>query len=175
MLQELLADLLRLGVRLIDLVDRDDHRDAGRLGVVDRLDRLGTQSVVGGHHQDDDVGDVGSAGAHLRECLVAWGVEEGDLRLVGQAYLIGADVLRDAAGLMRNHVRTADRVEQGGFAVVDVTHDRDHRRTRLQRLGCIDVLGRVDIDVGLTDALDAVAELGDEQLGRVLVDRLRLE
>ena len=57
--------------------------------------------------------------------------------------------------------------------MVDVTHDRDHRRTRLQRLGCIDVLGRVDIDVGLTDALDAVAELGDEQLGRVLVDRLR--
>ena len=39
-LEKLLADLLRLGVRLVDLVDRDDHRDAGRLGVVDRLDRL---------------------------------------------------------------------------------------------------------------------------------------
>ena len=39
-LEKLLADLLRLGVGLIDLVDRDDHRHAGRLGVVDRLDRL---------------------------------------------------------------------------------------------------------------------------------------
>ena len=39
-LQQLLADLLRLGVRLVDLVDGDDHRHAGRLGVVDRLDRL---------------------------------------------------------------------------------------------------------------------------------------
>ena len=41
-----------------------------------------------------------------------------------------------------------------------------------RRLGCIDVLGRVDVDIALADALDAVAELGDEQLGRVLVDGL---
>ena len=56
--------------------------------------------------------------------------------------------------------------------MVDVAHDRDDRRARLQRLGRIDVLGRVDVDVALADALDAVAELGDEQLGRVLVDGL---
>ena len=42
----------------------------------------------------------------------------------------------------------------------------------LKRLGRIDVLGRVDVDVAFADALDAVAELGDQQLGRVLVDRL---
>ena len=64
-LQQLLADLLRLGIGLIDLVDRDDHRDAGRLGVVDRLDRLRLEAVVGRDHQDDDVGDVRAAGAHL--------------------------------------------------------------------------------------------------------------
>ena len=84
-LQQLLADLLRLGIRLIDLVDRDDHRHAGGLGVVDRLDRLRAKAVVGRDHQDDDVGDVGAARAHLREGLVARRVEEGDLRLVGQA------------------------------------------------------------------------------------------
>ena len=33
-------------------------------------------------------------------------------------------------------------------------------------------LGRVDVDVALADALDAVAELGDQQLGGVLVDGL---
>ena len=97
-LEKLLADLLRLGLGLIDLVDRDDHRHAGRLGVVDRLDRLRAQAVVGRDHQDHDVGDVGAARAHLRESLVARRVEEGDLRLVGQADLIGADVLGDAAG-----------------------------------------------------------------------------
>ena len=70
-LEQLLADLLRLGVGLVDLVDRDDHRHAGRLGVVDRLDRLRLQAVVGRDHQDDDVGDVGAARAHLGEGLVA--------------------------------------------------------------------------------------------------------
>ena len=53
-LEQFLADLLRLGLGLVDLVDRDDHRHAGRLGVVDRLDRLRTKAVVGRDHQDDD-------------------------------------------------------------------------------------------------------------------------
>ena len=39
--------------------------------------------------------------------------------------------------------------------------------------GRIDVLGRIDVDIALADALDAVAEFGDEKLGSVLVDRLR--
>ena len=132
----------------------------------------GLQAIVGGDHQDDDVGDVGAARAHLGECLVARRVEEGDLRLVGQRDLIGADMLGDAAGFARDDVGAADGVEQRGLAVVDVAHDRDHRRTRLQRLGRIDVVRRVDVDVAFADALDAVAELGDQQLGRVLVDGL---
>ena len=172
-LQQLLADLLRLGVRLIDLVDRDDHRHAGRLGVVDRLDRLRHQAVVGRDHQHDDVGDVGAAGAHLGEGLVARRVEEGDLRLVGQADLVGADVLGDAAGFARDDVGAADRVEQRRLAVVDVAHDRDDRRTRLERLGGIDVARTCRCRRRFADALDAVAELGDQQLGGVLVDRLR--
>ena len=172
MLQKLLADFLRLGLGLVDLVDRDDHRHAGRLGVVDRLDRLRTQAVVGGHHQHDDVGDVGAARAHLAERLVARRVEEGDLRLVREGHLIGADMLGDAAGLARHDVGAADRVEQRGLAVVDVAHDRHHRRAWLKRLGRIDVGGRVNIDVAVADALDVVAELGHQQLGGVLVDGL---
>jgi hypothetical protein len=56
---------------LVDLVDRHDHRHASRLGVVDRLDRLRLQPVVGRHHQDYDVGDVGAARAHLGKGFVA--------------------------------------------------------------------------------------------------------
>jgi len=56
--------------------------------------------------------------------------------------------------------------------VVDVTHDRDDRGTRLQRLDRIlDRAGR-QIDVRIADAGDVVAEFGDQQLGGVLVDRL---
>ena len=92
--------------------------------------------------------------------------------LSARLHLIGADMLGDAAGLAGDHIRAADRVEQRGLAVVDVAHDRDHRRARLKRFGSIDVGRRVDVDVGFADALDAVAELADQQLGGVLVDGL---
>ena len=51
-----------------------------------------------------------------------------------QRHVVRADVLRDAAGLARDDVRLADVVEQRRLAVVDVTHDRDDRRARLELL-----------------------------------------
>jgi len=43
-------------------------------------------------------------------------------------HLIGADMLGDAARLVRRHVGGAQRVEQRGLAVVDMAHDGDHGR-----------------------------------------------
>src|SRR5207245_7635987 len=51
-------------------------------------------AVVGGHHEDDDVGRLGAAGAHRRERLVPWRVQERNLA-VPSLDLVGADVLRD--------------------------------------------------------------------------------
>ena len=129
---ELLLDAVDVGVGLVDLVDRDDDRDLGGAGVVDRLDRLRHDAVVGRDDQDDDVGRLGAAGAHRREGLVARRVEEDD-RLAVDLDAVGADVLRDAAGLARGDVGLADRVEQRGLAVVDVAHDRDDRGARNAR------------------------------------------
>lgn len=66
-LGELLAHAVGVGTRLIDLVDGDDDGDAGGLGVVDRLDGLGHDAVVGSHDQNDDVGHLGAAGTHGRK------------------------------------------------------------------------------------------------------------
>ena len=71
-------------------------------------------------------------------------------------------MLGDASGLSGLHGRAADRVEQRRLAVVDVTHDRDDRRTRLKRLFRVHVSRRVDVDVRFADAIDAVAELFDQ-------------
>ncbi len=133
-LGQLVADALGVGARLVDLVDRDDDRHAGLLGVVDRLDGLRHHAVVGGDHQHDDVGHLGAAGAHRGERLVARRVEEDDVAPV-RVNLVGADVLGDAAGLARGDVGLADGVEQRRLAVVDVTHDGDDRRARHQILG----------------------------------------
>ena len=61
-LGELLADLGRVGALLVDLVHRDHDRHVGRLGVVERLDRLRHHAVVGGDHEHDDVGHVARRG-----------------------------------------------------------------------------------------------------------------
>ena len=103
-LQQIGAHAIRLGVRLVDLVDGDDDRHLGRLGVMDRLDRLRHDAVIGGDHQHDDVGDLGAAGAHGREGGVAGRVDEGDLGARRRGHLIGADMLGDAAGFAGHHI-----------------------------------------------------------------------
>ena len=77
--EQFLADAPGIGVLLVHLVDGDDQRRAGRLGVADRLDGLRHHAVIRRHHQHHDVGDGGAAGAHGGERLVARGVDEGDL------------------------------------------------------------------------------------------------
>ena len=83
---------------------------------------------------DDDVGDLGAAGTHAGEGFVAWGVEEDDLAAKGgrirlcDLHLVGADVLRDAAGFAAGDVGLADGVEQRSLAVIDVAHDGDDGR-----------------------------------------------
>ena len=142
----------------------------GGAGVLDRLDRLRHDAVVGSDHQHDDVGDVGAAGAHRGERGVARRVDERDQAL-RRLDLVGADVLGDAAGLARGDLGAADVVEQRGLAVVDVAHDGHDRRPR-QRLD----LARLRLDLVLElvflEAHGRVAELLDDQLRGVLVDGL---
>ena len=102
-LAELALDALGVGARLVDLVDRDDDRHLGRLRVRDGLLGLRHHAVVGGDDEDDDVGRRGAAGAHRGERLVARRVEEDD-RAVRGLDAVGADVLRDAAGLAAGDV-----------------------------------------------------------------------
>ena len=169
-LGELVADLVRVGARLVDLVDRDDDRNLRLLGVVDRLDGLRHRPVVGGDDQHDDVGHLGAAGAHGGERLVARRIEEHDVARVARD-LVGADVLGDAARLAGRDVGLADGVEQRRLAVVDVAHDGDDRRARDQVLRVVRRLG-VDQHLVLAEGrrLDLEAELVRDQRGGVEVD-----
>ena len=87
--------------------------------------------------------------------------------------LVGADVLGDAAGLARGDVGLADRVEQRRLAVVDVAHDRDDRRARLEVLVGVLELGLGVGVLGRRDDLDLLVELVGEDLDRVVGQRLR--
>src|SRR5829696_8640060 len=170
--QELGPHPLRVGLGLVDLVDRDDQRDLGGLGVRDRLDRLRHDAVVGGDDQHDDVGHLGAARPHRREGGVARRVDEGDLAAERRGHLIGADVLGDAAGLAGDDVGLADGVEERGLAVVDMAHDGHDRRPRLD--GLVDVRGVEEalLDVRFGDPLHGVAELLGDELRGIGVDRV---
>ena len=123
---QLLLHPVGVGIGLVDLVDRHDHRHPGGADVVDRLLGLGHDAVVGGDHDDRDIGHLGAAGAHGGERLVTGRVEEDD-PLAVVLDLGCADVLGDAAALAGRHAGAADRVQQAGLAVVDVAHDRHDR------------------------------------------------
>ena len=120
----------------VDLVHRHDQRDLGVADVLEGLVGLRHEAVVGGDHEDRDVGHCRPAGAHLVECGVARGVEERDLAAV-KFDLIGADMLGDATRFTGGDVRLADRVEEGGLAVVDVPEDADDRRAHHEVEGLV--------------------------------------
>ena len=180
---ELTADLGRIGVGLVDLVDRDDDRHAGGLGVVQRLNSLRHDAVIGRDHEDRDVGRLRTTGAHGGERLVAGCIDQGDAAFgavdVGRD-LVGADRLGDTAGFLLHDVRLAKGIEEFGLAVVDVTHDGDDRRTCHQILFVAFVLAEFEIEgleeftilvFGRND-LHRVVELFTEQLQGFVVGRL---
>ena len=171
-MQELGQHVFRLGVMLVDLVDRHDDGRLRRLRVLDRFDRLRHHTVVRRHHEDDDVGGVGAAGAHGREGRVARRVEEGDLLAGLELHLIGADVLRDAACLARHDVSLTESIKKRGLAVVDVTHDGHDRRTRLEMFVMVVQTIKADLDVGFRHAFHGVAKFLDDQLRRVGVEHV---
>ena len=172
MLQEFRAHAIWIGLRLVDLVDRDDDRHASCLGVIDRLDRLRHDAVIGRDDQHDDVRHLGAARAHGGERRVARRVDEGDLLAFVGRHLVGADVLGDAAGFAARDVGVADGVEQRRLAVVDVAHDGDDGRARLQVLTAFLGTDEAFLDVGFGDALRRMAEFLDDQLGAVGVDHI---
>ena len=171
---QLLLDPVGVGVGFIHLVDGDDDLDVRRFGVVDRLDRLGHDAVVGRDDQDGDVGDGGAAGAHRGEGLMAGGIEEGDR---GAVYndLVGADRLGDAARLAGGDIGVADLVEDRGLAVVDVAHDDDDRAAGLQVLFLVGlVVDQLFLDGDDDFLFDLRAHLHCDEGGGVKVDQLVL-
>ena len=140
--------------------------------MVDRLDRLRHDRIVGGDNENDDVGDVGTARTHLGKGLVARRIDKGDGVAGLRADLVRADMLRDAAGFAGRHIGAADRVEKACLAVVDMAHDGDDRWPRLQA-GRI-ILGALEtnLDIRFRHTLRAVAKLLHDQLGGLAVDGL---
>jgi hypothetical protein len=170
--RQFILDAIRVRPFLVNLVDRHDQRHLRRLGVLDRLDSLRHHPVISGDDKNHDVRAARTACAHGRKRGVPRRVEERHHAAV-RVDVIRTDVLRDATGFTGRDLGLADVVKERGLAVIDVSHDRDHRRPRLRRTL---VLGEVFRQVLLqrvgADQLDPVPQFLDHQRRRVLVDHL---
>ena len=111
-LQQFGTNPIRLGVGLVDLVDRNNHRHLGGLGVVNRLNRLRHYAVIRCNNQHDNIGNFRATCTHLRKGGVARGIDEGDFCTIWSNHLIGTNMLGNAAGFAACNICLADRVEQ---------------------------------------------------------------
>ena len=167
LLDELLPNAGGIRAFRVDLVDGDHDRHLGRARVADRLERLRLDTVVRRDDEDGDVRHLRAACAKGGERLVARRVQKGDSPVV-VIDLVGADVLRDAAGLGLDDRRLPDGVQKRRLAVVDVAHDRHDRGPRAQILFAVLVdLGLELFLVRMLD-LDLALQLGRDQLDRVV-------
>src|SRR5271154_4356391 len=107
--RELALHAFELRFGLVDFVDGHDDGNVGGFSVVDGFFRLGHDAVVGGDHEDDDVGDFRAAGAHAGKSFVTGSVDEDDAAIVDEDF-VGADVLGDAAGFAAGNVSLANGV-----------------------------------------------------------------
>ena len=99
--------------------------------MVYRLDSLWHYSVVGCNHQNNNIGDLRTTGPHQGKGFVTGGIEKYDFSAVlFRFYLVGTDVLGNAAVLAGYHVGFTDSVEQLGFTMVYMSHNRDNRWAR---------------------------------------------
>ena len=104
-------DTIRVGLFLVHLVDGNDDGNASGTGVIHGFLGLGHYTVIGGHHQDNDVGALGTPRTHRREGGVARSIQEGHHAMVG-FNVVCANVLGDTPGLAGRHLGTANVIQQ---------------------------------------------------------------
>ena len=104
--------------------------------MVQGFKRLRHHAIIGGDNQHYDVCDLGSTGAHAGKGFVAGSIEEDNLAakgrriFLGDLHLVSADMLCDSSRLTSGDIGFTNSIKQRSLAMIYVTHDGHHWRTR---------------------------------------------
>ena len=85
-------DTIRVGLFLVHLVDGNNDGNAGRTSVIYGFLGLRHNAVIGGHHQDNDIGTLGAPSTHGGKGGVTRSIQEGHHALI-RFHVIGTNVL----------------------------------------------------------------------------------
>ena len=80
---QLLLDLLGISSGLINLVDGKDDGHTSSRRVIQGLNCLRHDAIIGSDNHNNDVGYLGTTGTHSSKCFVTRGIQEGDATSVG--------------------------------------------------------------------------------------------
>ncbi len=127
-LLQLAFHAIHVGRPQVNLVDRNHHAHFRGLRMLNRFAGLRHDAVVGGDNNDSDIRQVRATGAHRGECRMARRVEKSDgVVVIGDH--VRADVLGDTAIFALRDAGPPNMIQQRCLTMVNMTHERDDRRT----------------------------------------------
>src|SRR5471030_2036910 len=113
-----------------------------------------------------------TSGTHARKGFVTRRIEEGN-GTARRFDVVSADVLRDPARFAGRHFGATNIVQQRGLTMVDVTHDGDHRCTRLRfEVSMLTLVGQQRFRIVLFGGVGFVAHLLDQDHRGFLIQHL---
>ena len=101
------------------------------LGVINCFDSLRHDAVVRCNDQHDDVGHVSAARTHRGESRMTRCIDKRDLCSI-VLNTVSANVLRDSASFTGCDPRLTNRIHKRGFAMIDMSHERNDGSARLE-------------------------------------------
>ena len=107
---ELLFNIFGICADLIHFVDGNNNRYTCGFCMVDSLNCLRHDTVIGGYNEDCNIGNLSTSCTHCCECLMSGCVEECN-RLAVYHNSVSTDMLCDTAGLACCYICVTDSVE----------------------------------------------------------------
>ncbi len=163
-------DVVRIGSFLINFVDCDHDRNAGSLGVAD-ASRVWSMTPSSAATTRMTMSVTCAPRIRMVVTLRGRSIEEHDFAAI-RVDVVRTDVLRDAACFAVCHMGETDGVEQGGFTVVNMTHDSDHRWAAFEVFFLVSLGGNQEFLFVKGDVFDFVAEFAGKQGGSIQIKGL---
>ncbi|MNZ71314.1 hypothetical protein D3C78_896740 [compost metagenome] len=127
-LSQFLLHFIRVSIRLIDFVHCNDDWQSSCFRMVNSLYRLRHNAVIGSYYDNRNICKLCTAGTHCSKRFMTRSIQECNFLTVN-FNLVSTDMLRNTASFSACYICRTNRIQQRCLTMVNVTHDRNDRRT----------------------------------------------